>query len=626
MARSRKLEIQIVGDASGGTRALSTIEGRLGKTGRAFGKFGRAAAVGLGAIAVGGAAAVISVGRDLMNMERLNAQTRTAIRSSGGAANVTQRQVTALAESLQAMSGIQQESIIEGQNLLLTYHRVSNEAGRGNDIFNQATRIMTDMSVAMGTDASTEAMRLGKALNDPVRGVTALTRVGVQFTDQQRAQIEAMVESGDTLGAQRIILGELRSEFGGSAAAFGQTTAGQFARAKEAAMDVVEGLVVYLMPAVSQAAAWIRTTVIPALQQFADWLGPRLGVLIQQVSAWVRDNWPEISRTATEVFSQVREAISSAVDFVTAIWSAFGDDIVGYATRAFSALTQVVRGVWTTIRGIFQTFAALLRGDWGGMWDGIVTVLRGVWNTLVGIVRMGINTIRTTIGMAWQVLRNLVRGAWDGILNVIRGAWEAIVRTIRTQLTTVRTALTSAWNTIRSAVRNAWNGYTDLIRNAWQAIGRNVRTGVDAVVGFVRAIPTRIANFASGAFNSLVNSFRGAINTIIGWWNGLDFTFPGYDIPGPGPNIPSFTIGMPDIPRLATGGTVTRSGTVMVGERGPELLNLNRGAQVAPLERAGIVVNIYGDADTQAIAKLEAALRRGVPTPGLDRKIRRLAV
>src|SRR5688572_7227982 len=97
MARSRRLEIILAGDSSSATRALNTVDSRLGRSSRSFSRFGKAAAAGFGAIALGGAAVVASVGRDLMNMERLNAQTRTAIRSSGGAANVTQRQVTALA-------------------------------------------------------------------------------------------------------------------------------------------------------------------------------------------------------------------------------------------------------------------------------------------------------------------------------------------------------------------------------------------------------------------------------------------------------------------------------------------------------------------------------------------------
>jgi phage-related minor tail protein len=96
---------------------------------------------------------------------------------------------------------------------------VRNEVGKGNDIFDQATGIITDMSVALGQDTSSSAIQLGKALNDPIKGVTALQRVGVSFTASQKEQITTLVESGKTLDAQKLILAELGKEFGGAAEA-----------------------------------------------------------------------------------------------------------------------------------------------------------------------------------------------------------------------------------------------------------------------------------------------------------------------------------------------------------------------------------------------------------------------
>ena len=75
---------------------------------------------------------------------------------------------------------------------------------------------MLDMSVALGQDATQSAIQLGKALNDPVKGVTALRRVGVSFTAAQIKQIKTLVATGKTLQAQKLILRELNQEFGGS--------------------------------------------------------------------------------------------------------------------------------------------------------------------------------------------------------------------------------------------------------------------------------------------------------------------------------------------------------------------------------------------------------------------------
>jgi hypothetical protein len=74
------------------------------------------------------------------------------------------------------------------------------------------------------------AIQLGKALNDPTQGVSALSRVGVSFTDVQKDMIKKLQESGDMMGAQRIILGELEKQFGGTAEAVGKTLPGALDR------------------------------------------------------------------------------------------------------------------------------------------------------------------------------------------------------------------------------------------------------------------------------------------------------------------------------------------------------------------------------------------------------------
>lgn len=146
-------------------------------------------------------------------------QTEAAIRSTGQAANVTAGDIDTLTGSLSRKAAVDDDVIRSGTNMLLTFTRVRNEVGEGNDIFDRGTEAALNMSVALGQDMSSAAMVVGKALNDPIAGLTALTRAGIQFTDQQKEQIRAMVEAGDTLGAQQIILAELETQFGGSAEA-----------------------------------------------------------------------------------------------------------------------------------------------------------------------------------------------------------------------------------------------------------------------------------------------------------------------------------------------------------------------------------------------------------------------
>lgn len=149
--------------------------------------------------------------------------TEQRIRSTGKAAGLTAGQVGKLAERLSGLAHVDDDVIQGGANMLLTFTKIRNV---GPDrIFDQATAAAIDLAAAMNdgevsaSGLESASIQVGKALNDPIRGVTALQRVGVSFTAQQKEQIKTMVEAGDVVGAQKLILAELRTEFGGTAAA-----------------------------------------------------------------------------------------------------------------------------------------------------------------------------------------------------------------------------------------------------------------------------------------------------------------------------------------------------------------------------------------------------------------------
>lgn len=210
------------------------------------------AAVGIGAVA---AAWIGSTAQALVEVERLRAQTNTVLTSMRVAWTDTDH-IVAYAEKIEALSGIEMEQVQAGQNLLLTYGNITNQVGKGNDIFDQATTLMTDLSVATGKDMSGAATLLGKSLNDPISGLGALTKVGVQFTDQQKKTIKSLVESGDVMGAQKIILAELTKQFGGSAKAFGETTAGQVLKLQNEFGNLSEELLADLLPAINAVVSF----------------------------------------------------------------------------------------------------------------------------------------------------------------------------------------------------------------------------------------------------------------------------------------------------------------------------------------------------------------------------------
>ena len=162
------------------------------------------------------------------------AQLQSALKSTGFAAG---QSITALndhAVALQRMTAFGDDAVSGAQALLLTFTKI-----RG-DVFPKATTAVLDMAQAMGTDLKSAALQVGKALNDPVLGVGALARAGVQFSEQQKEMIKSLVETGNVAKAQAIILKELETQFGGSAEAARRTLGGALAALKESFGDLFE--------------------------------------------------------------------------------------------------------------------------------------------------------------------------------------------------------------------------------------------------------------------------------------------------------------------------------------------------------------------------------------------------
>ncbi len=212
------------------------------------------------------ASAVQSAGESQLAISQLEA----VISSTGGAAGVTSEHAQALATTLQGVTRFSDEAVLSGENMLLTFTNIGSKGG----IFDAATVTALNMATAFGGDVQQSAIQLGKALNDPINGITALTRVGVTFTEQQKAQIEAMVKSGDVVGAQTVILNELGREFGNSATAAGKTFPGQLDILNNKFDDIKETIV---------------TALIPALGEIVTSVGP----IIDKVGAWISQN-PEL--------------------------------------------------------------------------------------------------------------------------------------------------------------------------------------------------------------------------------------------------------------------------------------------------------------------------------------------
>lgn len=189
-----------------------------------------------GFAAIGAGLAFGKIVEEVSKGETALAQLEASLKSTKGAVGLTSKQLQDMSSQLQKVSTYGDDTIQTAQSLLLTFTKI------GKETFPQATKAVLDMSAKMGVDLKTSAIQVGKALNDPIAGLTALKRVGVSFSEGQQALIKSLVESGHLLDAQKIILRELQTEFGGSAQAARGTLKGAIDSLNNSFGDFLEAI------------------------------------------------------------------------------------------------------------------------------------------------------------------------------------------------------------------------------------------------------------------------------------------------------------------------------------------------------------------------------------------------
>lgn len=421
--------ISLVPSFKGGTRAIEKELGGVGATagktaGKGFGSaFGKAASLAVPLLA---GAAILGQVKDVFaaasESRKIAALTEQVIKTTGGAAKLTADQVADLSGALAKKTGVDDEVIQSGANLLLTFKNVRNEAGKGNDIFTQTTELANDMSVALGQDMTSSSLQLGKALNDPIKGLTALTRAGVSFTQEQKDQVKAMVASGDLLGAQKLILAEVGDQFGGAA----EAAATPMDKLKVIAGDLQEQLGEKLLPVVDNVATWLGEN-LPSMLTKAEDGFRRVWDVVSGVYSFIKDDvipgiqdtiarftggftgedesgfFGQLGAKAREVRDFVVDVaipnIMTAVDDVTAGWT--GEDtngvfgFIGNAAReARDFIVDVAMpNITDAVSDLGKGAAGTAGTDDGGFFSGIGNAARGAHDFITRTAGPGIKDV-----------------------------------------------------------------------------------------------------------------------------------------------------------------------------------------------------------------------------------------
>lgn len=410
----------IVKAIDGASGPLRGIGGELDKT---EGKLSKIGGLMKGAFAVGAGVAVAGIGalgvvlKQSMDAaseaEQVSAQLDAVLKSTGGSAGVSRQAIEDHALALSQMTRFEDDAIVSADALLLTFTNI------GKDVFPKATDITLDLATAFKMDLKSAAIMVGKALNDPKKGLTALSRAGVQFSEDQKKVIESMVATGDIAGAQTLILKELEIQIGGSAKAAGETAAGQ--------MDIFKN-------AIGNVKEEIGFALLPILKDLATWAGPKLVEGFQKFSSWIKTGLGDIEQLAGK-FGKAKNIIGGIIDDVVAGKKINWQDLMNLSglftneldiQRAFGRIVKQIETAITNIKTAYEEGG--LKGVFELIWKSIGDFwtnnavpfaqetgnkIKGWWdNTLLPWLRENAPT--------WAEIGVAMQGAW----NSLKTFWE----------------------------------------------------------------------------------------------------------------------------------------------------------------------------------------------------------
>lgn len=183
-------------------------------------------------------------------------QVEAALTSTGAVAGKTSEELQKSASALQELTTFGDEDILRGVTAqLLTFTNVAGEQ------FDKAQLAALNLSTRLGTDLTSQTIQLGKALNDPIKGITALGRAGIQFSDEQKETIKRLAETNQIAKAQDIILKELETQFGGSAEAAAKLGSGPIKQLNNQFGDLLEEFGKIISEAIIPFVAKLRNVV-----------------------------------------------------------------------------------------------------------------------------------------------------------------------------------------------------------------------------------------------------------------------------------------------------------------------------------------------------------------------------
>lgn len=369
--------------------------------------------------------------------------TDSILKATHNSAGLTAEQIAKISQNISVKIGVDDEQVQQAGNVLLTFKSIAGST------FQRTLSDAADLSGVLKTDLQGSVKALGRALEDPTKGLARLSKQGITFTDQQKAQIIVLQASGDKLGAQKILLGAIESKYKGA----GEAAASATDKIKVAVKNIEEaagGGIVSLLEGLTPAITDLFASLEPVLKRVGNIVGPIIG--------WVVKTFQQLGPSIEPVLQSVGAVFLNLASIASPLLVSLGklaDEILPPLAEIFGTIVEAVRPfigligrmiadvsgalqpIITAVTQVFEVFAAALKPV-------IDELTRGDLNTAVGSITAAFGQLAPIIAKVAGVLAGEIVRA----VNVLVPVFDDLVTTISPLISRVLPVLALAWGKI----------------------------------------------------------------------------------------------------------------------------------------------------------------------------------
>lgn len=412
---------------------------------------------------------------------------KNTIEATGASTWTSVQELDKMAKDYAKTTNYSVSEVEKMQSVLLGFRNITDET------FREASDAIMDMATVMGMDLTSAVQTVGKALDDPIKGLDSLRRQGFAFTDEQKLELEVLVKTGKQLEAQKIILEELSTTYGGAAKA-GQSAFAQMQHSMDALMESVGNRIIPIIRAVTGE---MSGGVEKITEFFNSSTFDRIIDILANIAEKVRTVFDGIVKYISGIFTQLEE-LSAKVNFSPFIRVL--DTLYGLVVAIFEKIKERIDESIKDFRLIFSGISSAMgESEINTIVNAINTVIDAVW-FLFDQIEIVAKQIKDAIYDVISYFINELGDAdsavskWtDYIYNQFNSAFRTIQDLIYSVSAMLKGDWSVAWEYAKLAVMRSIVSMLDGITN----LSRGFYGLVDSITFGVTDLKSQVADLTS---------------------------------------------------------------------------------------------------------------------------------